>query len=398
MRHKHVFTLTLFLFSFFYSHAQYSVKGFYVNDFKNIIGDEVAENELLTFAQSEGFNYLLLYNLHHIHTQMFDITDPLTALPLSQFIEKAKTQYGIIEVGGVGEKFASFDKMKLYNATHASNANQLIDVFHLEFEFWNSNFVENYYCDTYLEDWGYACTKTGAFEFYLEQLIQLNTLAENINIKSETYVGNPTNSQCQSIGQNVQRALIHYYRKSDVYNNGNSIYNYKKYRLPQLAPSTGVLDVLPVFSSRSYHMGPWLLNHPEEQAIGTWLYGQNGFEEDTGSWKDHVNVVGYQWYRYSDLEYYMENGTANLQVFEDDSALTSGESTSKNIIFPNPTTEVLNVNLSNSQQENVTIYNALGREVWTSKILGSTILDVSGWERGIYFLRMKDDCYKVVLK
>ena len=38
---------------------------------------------------------------------MFDITNEDSATPLIEFIEKAKTQYGIIEEGAVGEKLAS---------------------------------------------------------------------------------------------------------------------------------------------------------------------------------------------------------------------------------------------------------------------------------------------------
>jgi len=237
-----------------------------------------------------------LYNLYHIDKNYFDMTDAEASMPLANFIERAKTMYGVEAIGGVGEKFASFEKMKLYNAAHEGFPNRQFDVFNLEFEFWNKRLYEGYYCTTYLEDNNLPCTQAGAYEFYIAQINQLAVLGNEIGVKSETYI-------------ELDRVLIHYYKKKDVYNNGNSIYNYRKERVPALAPATGTLEILPIFSARSMHMGPWLEFNPKEQAFDTWMYGLNGFEAEEGDWKDHIFVGGYQWYRYTNLFDYLNSGT-----------------------------------------------------------------------------------------
>ena len=396
----------IFIFSFlfiFQIHAQIeSTRGLYINNFKYIIGDPVAEDELLNFALENGFNYLLLYNLHHIQTNLFDITDNESAAPLSQFIFKAKTQYGINEIGGVGEKLASFDKMVLYNELHENDANYRIDVFHMEFEFWNSKLIGTYYCSTYLEKNGHPCTKEGAFDFYYNELTEVDNLTASLGLKSETYVGNPTNSECHDIGGIVDRALVHYYRKSDVYKNGNSIYNYKKYRLHNLAQDEGVLSVLPVFSSRSYHMGPWLLENPMEQAYDTWLYGQNGFVEDEGDWKDHINVEGFQWYRYTDLKNYLDNSDFNIieniaQERSGEGEIIFAKQKTKTRVSPNPARELLKI--STSEIKAYQMYDALGRLVLEGEANGNEILNVKKLQRGIYFLKISnEEVMKVILQ
>ncbi len=276
-------------------------KGMYVNDFKNIIGNTDKENELLEYAQQGGFNYLLLYNLHAIQQNQFDISDPVAAQPLADFIEKAKTEYGILEVGAVGEKRSSFDKIIAYNNNFSTNPNQQFDVLNIEFEFWNNKLVTNYYCGSYLEGAGYSCDNNGAFQFYIEQIKQAHELCAALGLKSETYIGKITDSQGKELGQNCDRILVHYYRKSDQYNNGNSIYNYKSDRLSQLAPDEGILEVMPIFAATAEFMGLWLAEHSIDEAFDTYMNGQKGYNESTGSWKSRIRIDGFQWYAYTHL-------------------------------------------------------------------------------------------------
>ena len=163
-----------FLFLFLISNPilGQETRGLYVNNFKDIIGNPDEEDKLLNFVREENFNYLLLYNLHHIHTNYFDMTVANQSMPLANFIEKAKTMYGVEAIGGVGEKFTSFEKMELYNLAHEDFPNRQLDVFNIEFEFWNNKLIEEYYCTTYLENQGFECNQEGAFEFYLEQIDQ----------------------------------------------------------------------------------------------------------------------------------------------------------------------------------------------------------------------------------
>jgi len=395
------FYIFVFFFLFLSSSQLFSqeTRGLYVNDFKYIIGDPVEEDKLLNFVREENFNYILLYNLHHIHTHYFDMTNAEASMPLANFIEKAKTLYGVEAVGGVGEKFASFEKMELYNIAHEGFPNRQFDVFNIEFEFWNKKLVESYYCTTYLEKNNLPCTTEGAYEFYINQINQLVGLAEEINVKSETYIGKPHASQCQAIGEKLDRVLVHYYKKKDTYNNGNSIYNYRKERIPALAPEAGTLEVLPIFSARSSHMGSWLEFNPKEQAFDTWLYGQNGFEEEEGEWKEHIFIGGYQWYRYTDMFDILNNGDSSYResIIENDVSILSKNKVEKSrvSVYPNPTIHRITISSNKTTPQ---IFDAMGRLVWRGNSTNFVQLDVSNWRRGIYILKAGEHSEKIILQ
>ena len=275
--------------------------GLYVDDFKNILGDDVAETELLEFAQDEGFNYLLLYNLAYIHSHDYDLTDPEEAIVLADFIERAKRDYGIVQVGAVGEKDASFDKIETFNALFGDNWFQKFDVLNLEFEFWanEDSDVFEYYCDTYLAPGGYACTNEGAFDFYVDQLELIDERSHEMGIFSEIYLGKITEPQGIELGENCDRILLHYYRTSDVYGDGSSIYNYNSDRIKYIALSDRKPAIMPIFSNREYHMGPWLLLNDMDQVMETWLNGVDAYVDDFAPGVQDLNIAGHQWYRYT---------------------------------------------------------------------------------------------------
>jgi len=354
----------LCLFYFQLSTAQ-EVRGLYVNEFKHIIGHEKEENELLQFAQSEGFNYLLLYNLYHIHQNSFDLTQKETSQPLADFIRKAKTEYGIIDVGAVGETFKSFERIDQFNQIHAADPASCFDVYNIEYEFWNSSLNESYYCPSYLVKRDIECSDDGSFQFYIDQLQQIHQLAKSRGLKSETYIGLPTDEQSQLIGQSCDRVLVHFYRKSDVYNNGNSIYNFKSSRLAALAPAEGQLDIMPIFNSRDHFMGLWLHEYPQEQAFATFVNGQLGYNEASGDWKDHLNLLGYQWYRYTDM--------------------------CRNVI-PRTTKGLLTQNTLTSSGE-VDIYNTSGEKLSTMNIDPDQTIDglLHHFDIGVYFLSIRHE-------
>lgn len=283
------------------SYSQTTV-GLYVNDFKNIIGNSSAETELLNYAQTNGFNYLILYNLTYIDNNMFAIDDITTSLPLANFINTAKTSFGISQIAVVGEKNSSFDKIKAYNSFYPSEPNKRFDVFNLEFEFWNSNLTDpgEYYCTTYLTPNGLPCTNSGAFDYYNDQLILMKTYGDINNIIAETYIGSPTASQSNIIAQNTHRVLVHYYRTSDVYGNGDSIYQYNSHRIEELSTNNNV-TIIPIFSAQPDHMYTWLHTNTLTQPYDIFLNGTNGYHEQTGDWKDNITFGGYTWYRYTTL-------------------------------------------------------------------------------------------------
>ncbi|HHH52386.1 MAG TPA: hypothetical protein ENK91_01900, partial [Bacteroidetes bacterium] len=295
---KRNFILFLFIVLSYYSNAQ--TKALYVNDLKHIIGDHYKENKLLQFAKDSGYTYLACYNIHYIHKHLFDITNPATAKPLHDFIVKAKQNYGIQKVGAIGETYAPFEIFQDYNLDNINEPDARFDIFNMEFEFWNQNTIDAYYCNDYLTPNGFSCDTAGAFAFILPELTRLDSMCNEYDwLNSEYYIGHPTDMQCAKLAKHTDRVLVHYYRTSDVYNNGNSIYNYNKGRIPALTDSVDFIHVMPIFSGEDNFMGPWLETHPESQAFHTWMYGQNAYDDETGDWKNKMNIDGYIWFKYT---------------------------------------------------------------------------------------------------
>lgn len=367
-----------------------SLKGLYVNDFKFIIGNTAAENELLEYAQINGFNYLLLYNLAYIHTHLFDLTDPVESEALSNFIFKAKTEYGIVQIGAVGEKSESFDKVESYNDLQTDWFSKF-DVLNLEFEFWanTSGSVFDYYCDTYLSPDGFSCDNNGAYEFYLQELIEIDERAHSMGIISEIYIGNGNDDQNLELAENCDRMLLHYYRTSDIYSDGRSIYNYKRSRIAAIALSTRQPAVMPIFSARSFHMGPWLLSHSIDQPFDTWLNGIQGYFEDDTPGVSDLKIAGFQWYRYSDLFEIHETSTKTR------GGLHIKQSTLDFFnIYPNPcadfTTFLLQPESFDSKDEySYEIYSSTGQKLSSHSLdFGQNVVAVQDFNSGIYLVRI----------
>lgn len=272
-----------------------SLKGLYVDDFFNIIGNQTKEDQLLSYARSNGFNYLILYNTAKIHREKYPLDSKNGSLIWKNFIHKAKSDFAIQKIGVVGEKAASFIPANIYN----KNVNQVftdrIDVYNLEFEFWNKRLYDpmGYYCTTYLSKQNYDCTNDGAFKFYIRQLQEMRKMTTNSSIETETYIGNPTDEQLAIIAKNVDRLLIHYYRE-----NTDWIASYKLNRLLVLQQSNPKLKIAPIFSSRENHSGPWLKTHKIDELPALYFNQLKSIPEINFK---SLNFDGHVWYRYTDM-------------------------------------------------------------------------------------------------
>ncbi len=60
----------------------------------------------------------------------------------------------------------------------------------------------------------------------------------------------------------------------------------------------------------------------------------------------------------------------------------------KVLVFPNPATNQLHININNKLSNQIFIYDATGKLVYENKLSGSTIINSSNWSRGIYFLKL----------
>lgn len=347
-----------------------TVKGLYVDNFSNILGDIPAEDSLLNYAQTNGFNYLALYELHLVHAQ-YDMTNFSSIAPLAAFINRAKTQYGIQQVGAVAENYWFFlNRVHVYNQAHP-NVNEKFDVYNLEFEFWiaASTGPSSYYFTTYLQPGGYPCDTSGAFQFYKSELRQIDSLANTIGKISETYVGWPTVGQCHQISALTDRVLVHAYVTND-----NVAYGYTQTRLSYFGTAAAPTDIIVIFSSESAFMGPWLASNQEAQAYTTY---SADFAAETAGWTSGINLIGYQWFAYTFMPYDLSLATDPEQL------VVHFLVTSQN--------NTLQITCTNDETKTCKIYNALGETVSSTKQTASNFsVPMNSCATGIYFVEIQN--------
>lgn len=276
-----------------------NVKGFYVNNFHTILGNTLREDSILSFAQYHGFNCLTLYNVYQIHS-VTPLTNPLTSQSFANFIQKAKTQYNIAEIGVAAESFSFFNNIiHIYNQQHTL-ATQKVDVYNLEFEFWINASVNMgaYYCTTYLQPNGYTCDNAGAFSYYKKILTSIDSLANSTGQKSEAYFGFFTAAQGSQIVQTgVDRVLLSIYIPSANYSSTYQ-YNYVKPRLQYLASANSNIKVMPLYSGEPAFMQSWLNTH---SFFLPYTDFTNSLSTEIGTWKNNIQPEGIQWFAYSFL-------------------------------------------------------------------------------------------------
>jgi len=279
----------LLLLSLLFTSTAFSqnIKGFYVNGFDNILGNTTSENTLLNYAQGNGFNYLCLYDVSGLN-----LTSSTIKSQFASFISRAKTQYGITQVGVSSEIYSFFSSYIIpYNSGRSSS--EKVDVLNFEFEFWVSSSITNLYCTKYLSPNGYACDTAGAFAFAKSQFTSIDNAASANGLISEVYFGWPNDGQMKWFASRADRILLHAYRTSDV-----DVYSYSRTRLSYAAGINSTVKIIPIFSSESSFMGPWLANHPITLPYVTYAAGLTA---ETASWKQYVNLQGYHWFKYTTM-------------------------------------------------------------------------------------------------
>ncbi len=266
-------------------------KGLYVDKLVEILGNDEAENNLLSYAKNNSFTTLSLYDIQKI-LHKDDIT-PDTTQSMADFIRKAKTTYGIQHVAGIAEN-ADFFINIISNYNHVrNNADEKLDVYNVEFEFWNQTQIDDYYCDDYLKDCEFDCNPDGAYSFFKFQLLNIHELAQKDGCVCETYVGWPDAAQAKGMMPYINRVLIHAYVADPA-----TAYDYTKERLHFYAQN-GLVNIIIIFSSEPDFSGPWLNSHNEAEAFHTYLARYNA---DPQPWKKNITLLGYQWFDYSNMQ------------------------------------------------------------------------------------------------
>lgn len=365
-----------------------NTKGFYVDGFNTILGNTAKEDSVLLFAKNNGFNYITLYNVYQVNS-VTPLTNTTSAQGFSNFINKAKTQYSITEVGVAAENYSFFrNVIHVYNQQHPS-INQKVDVYNLEFEFWIPSSVTagSYYCSTYLQPNVFSCDTAGAFGFYKKTLTRIDSLANSTGQKSEAYFGFFNTGQGKQIVQTgVDRVLLSIYIPSASYSQSYQ-YNYVKPRLQALATASTNIKVIPLYSSEPSFMQTWVNANPFFLPYTNLV---SSLATETGTWKAFIQPEGIQWFAYSFLP--KKNLTTGVYENTEEFDVLS--------LYPNPGNGVVTIETSNLfDKAKITVKNIFGEEVLNSE-LNQSLQDfnVSTFATGIYFVTVHSNHKSITRK
>ena len=262
-----------------------NIRGFYLQNVGTWLGVASQEDAILQYAQGNGFNYILLYDLGDITWSNATQKNNLAA-----FMKKARTQYGVIQFGGVVE-YAGYVSQNIlpYNNSRASNSEKF-NVINLEFEFWVNSSITSSYCSKFLSAAGFSCDTAGAWKFAWRELKLIDDMCAANGMISEFYMGWPNKGQLQQIASRADRILLSAYRPTD-----SDIYAYSKNRMQDIATIGGTTKILTLLSSETSFMGPWLNSHPQSQPYQTL---KSALTAETGTFKNNIDLQGYQWFTY----------------------------------------------------------------------------------------------------
>ncbi len=72
---------------------------------------------------------------------------------------------------------------------------------------------------------------------------------------------------------------------------------------------------------------------------------------------------------------------------------------SGNSIYPNPANDVLNISVNSRRNEDVIVYDVFGRIILFTKMKdGNTEINCSHWAEGLYFIKISQQCFKIIIK
>lgn len=240
-----------------------------------VLGNITAENAMLKFARDNGINYLIMYDLQGL------VANSTRATQLASLISRAKTQYGVQQVGAALAESQFGNNIVDYNNSHAFN--ERIDVLNVEREFWRS-----------------TTNRAAEFDETINVLNYFKNLGTANNLTTEIYIGWITATEGARLGDAADRILVHFYRQHDT-----EIINYGVERLQYLAGASRKVNIAPIFSNEgptttddaeTYFMGNWLATNPNDKAFKSWITGYNAL---TATWKNNLHVVGSNWFLYN---------------------------------------------------------------------------------------------------
>lgn len=296
-----------------------SLKGLWVTQFKDIVlGNTIAENALLSYAQDYGFNYLICTNIFVILTEDCGsfTTDMIN---LQAFLEKAHTIYGIEFISGNVGSSNTAEKIESYNNCADVSAAQKFDMITYECEFYNS--ATNGSCPSYSS--------------FIGQLNTIKTICETTlssdptkDLLCEVYIGGAgstgavltysSEAEMQEIASTADHVLLTYYRSTPSSSGGN-FFNWTIDRLKWIASPTAIPNnIILLLKSRdtdTNNMYDYIHTYPGSHAEAildpykSWVDGTaynmsltkgyiEQFTDGTHPWLSGIKVDGFTWFEH----------------------------------------------------------------------------------------------------
>lgn len=286
-----LFLSILFTYNFFGSE-----RILYVDEFYHILGNHQKENDLLNFTVSNGFNKIILYDLHKVNKD-YPLANPEKNNILAKFIYKAKVNFGLKEVGGSGESGDFFVKaIHAYNMSR-TNTKEMFDSYNLEYEYWKEDDSKDggYYCENYLKNNGKNCNRKGTFSFFLKSLSTMKRLAKQNKhlVKVEAYVGKFKRHEINLISKYVDRLLVHVYVTTPKIG-----FNYASERLKYLADVKNKPKVSIIYSSETSFMGGWLKFNSLKKGEKIFI---DSMKNTNRNLLKNINFTNFTYYNYNKL-------------------------------------------------------------------------------------------------
>lgn len=371
------------------------VRGMYVNQFHKILGNTAKEDSLLNYARTKKINYFTFYNLHQ------DIIgNSAKEDQLSDFITRAKLTAGVLEVGAALESPVMagpvssgnsvpllclpnalpnglLDSTLLGDVSGLFCFNQLhtgkIDRINIEHEYWLAP-----------DD-----KRDSVFDVYINTLKAVRKIAGQAlpALKIEAYLGWPTLAEVQRIDPLLDRVLIHAYRKTP-----NDTYAYTRTRLSYFADDRKTTHFLPIFNTEQDFMHNWT---QDNSLAGAEKIYRDDFSKETESWKQYLQLDGYQWFTYTDMPQNAKTeSAASTGSLQSTISAATLEATARP--FPNPAKDAIIIPYPSEQTSgalDIHLYDLNGK-LLVGYIMadGSDLkIDLGAYPSGLYFLRMSDE-------
>ncbi|NPD46299.1 hypothetical protein [Lentimicrobium sp. S6] len=299
------------------------IKAMYIDNFFSadsseiLLGDSMAEQELFDYAENCGFNYMILYGLSQVPLG----NNPDAVDALRSFVRRAHENYDM-KVGCIGQSSKFFDRIhQKYQSLEIVDSIERLDSYNLEFEFWksyNAGIYEGYYCDYYLEPNSYSCDSIGAFEFAMDEMVKIDSIAGILAdtsltevpsvVSTEIYIGWINEYHAEVLADKMEQGIIDrilgaIYKPALEDGSLNLYYFYHQLRrMSFLGNQNTQIKFLPIFASKESEgndLGDWL------DSIGNVPYVYEDYTQDylmdTSAYTENINLQGYVWYNYSNM-------------------------------------------------------------------------------------------------